>query len=144
MRDWGSPADGGRQRPGDLLQLSVLWPSAGTCVVTVYGEVDLFTVPVLEAGLREQLDTAPAHLILNLERVEFLAASGLRCMLDTRERARREARTALYLSGLANPVVARPLTVTALCDQFDAYLTLSDALRAVTDAAEGDQLAAVN
>ena len=47
-----------------LLGLTVEHPAVGVCVVTVDGELDMVTAPLLEACLSEQLATDPRHLIL--------------------------------------------------------------------------------
>ena len=55
----------------ELLALTVKRPASGICVVTVDGELDMLTAPVLEAYLREQLSTDPRHLIVDLQQVSF-------------------------------------------------------------------------
>jgi hypothetical protein len=45
-------------------------------------EVDALTTPLLHICIREQLATAPTHLILDLQPVRFLGCTGLTCLLD--------------------------------------------------------------
>jgi hypothetical protein len=67
------------------LGLRVQHPAVGVCVVVVVGELDLLTAPLLDACVREQLAAAPTNLILDLQAVRFLGASGLSCLLRARE-----------------------------------------------------------
>ncbi|MGH3692810.1 MAG: STAS domain-containing protein [Pseudonocardiaceae bacterium] len=117
--------------PEQVLGLTVRCPSVGVCVVTMDGELDMLTAPLLEACLHQQFAAAPAHLILDLEALRFLGSNGLTCLLWARELADRSTRTQLHLAGLATRVVARALQVTQLQDRFHTYPTLTHALTAV-------------
>jgi len=127
------PADGGEWGTReDLLGLSVQYPAAGVCVVTVDGELDTVSVPLFDACVAEQLAAAPAHLVLDLQPVSFLASTGLTSLLRARELAETTG-TQLHLAGLVTRVVARALHVTELLECFDTYPTVIDALAVVTD-----------
>jgi anti-sigma B factor antagonist len=108
-------------------------PAVGVCVVAVAGELDLLTAPLLDACVREQLAAAPTNLILDLQAVRFLGASGLSCLLRAREGVQQTTGVRLHLAGLVTRAVARSLEVTGLLEQFDTYPCLIDAL---TDAPE--------
>ncbi len=118
------------------LGLSVQHPTVGVCVVAVDGELDMLTAPLLDACVREQLTTAPANLILDLEAVRFLGASGLSCLLQARELAQQTTGVQLHLAGVVTRAVARSLEVTGLLEQFDTYSRLTDALTALTGSTE--------
>jgi anti-sigma B factor antagonist len=115
------------------LGLSVQHPAVGVCVVAVAGELDLLTAPLLDACVREQLAAAPTNLILDLQAVRFLGASGLSCLLRAREGVQQTTGVRLHIAGLVTRAVARSLEVTGLREQFDTYPCLIDAL---TDAPE--------
>jgi anti-sigma B factor antagonist len=115
------------------LGLRVQHPAVGVCVVAVAGELDLLTAPLLDACVREQLAAAPTNLILDLQAVRFLGASGLSCLLRAREGVQQTTGVRLHLAGLVTRAVARSLEVTGLREQFDTYPCLIDAL---TDAPE--------
>ena len=121
--EWGTP-DG-------LLGLTVQHPAAGVCVVTVDGELDTLGAPRLDICVDEQVAAAPAHLVLHLQPVRFLASTGLTSLLRARELAETTG-TQLHLAGLVTRVVARALQVTELLECFDTYPTLTDALTALT------------
>ncbi len=90
------------------------------------------TAPLLEACLRNQLRTTPRHLVVDLQQVQFLSSSGLNCLLSIRDSA-QTATTQLHLAGLVSRPVARPLQVSQLMDQFNTYLTVTDAVAAIID-----------
>lgn len=127
------PADDSALCTSDpLLGLTVRHPAVGVCVVAVAGELDMATAPLLEACLREQLETGPTHLILDLQSVRFMGSNGLNCLLQTHELAQTTG-AQLHLAGLVTRAVARPLEVTQLLDSFNTYPTLTHALAAIAD-----------
>ena len=119
--------------PTRLLGLSVQhYPLVGITVMVVDGELDLLTAPVVEQYLRDQLVAQPAHLILDLESVRFLGASGLSCLLGARELVGARG-SQLHLAGLITSVVQRAVKATGLLGLFSTYPTL---LHAVIDLAD--------
>lgn len=104
--------------------------------MAVAGELDILTASLLEACMHEQLAAVPAHLILDLEAVRFLGASGLSSLLRVHELAQQTPGTRLHLAGMVTRVVARSLEVTGLVGQFDSYPCVTDALAALIDATE--------
>lgn len=119
--------------PAQLFGLTVRRPAVGVCVVAVVGELDMLTASLLEACLREQLAAVPPHLILDLEAVRFLGASGLSCLLLANEHAQQGGGTQLHLAGLVTRVVARSLEVTGLMGKFHNYSCMTDALAALVE-----------
>jgi anti-anti-sigma factor len=113
--------------PAQPLTLSVGNPATGVCVITVEGELDLLTTPLLDACLRQQLATEPSHLIIDLQPLRFLGSTGLNCLIEARGLT-QTTRTRLHLAGLISRVVARPLRITELTALFDTYSTLTEAL----------------
>jgi anti-sigma B factor antagonist len=51
--------------------------SAGECVVTVNGEVDVYTSPTLRERLVEAMDDGCGRLVVSLDGVGFIDSSGL-------------------------------------------------------------------
>jgi anti-sigma B factor antagonist len=115
-----------------LLRLSVQHPAEGIRVVTVDGELDMVTAPLLDRYLDDQLATAPAHLILNLQGVTFMGSSGINSLLRADGLTHLSTRTQLHLAGLTSQAVARPLEITGLLERFDTYPTVTQALGALT------------
>ena len=88
----------------------------GVVTVTVVGEVDTFTAPVLRSSLDTQLEQQPKALVIDLSGVQFLGSAGLAVLVETQKSARsRDVDLRLIATTRA---VTRPLEVTGLIDLF--------------------------
>jgi anti-anti-sigma factor len=65
-------------------------PDGANHTLTVEGELDLATVPVLANSVADRLGARPTNLTLDLSEVTFMDSSGLRLLIELSERARRE------------------------------------------------------
>ena len=65
----------------------VVMPAAAGVVLS--GELDIATVPIAEQELRQAQDEA-RHVLLDVNNLTFIDASGLRMMLEADMRARRD------------------------------------------------------
>jgi anti-sigma B factor antagonist len=114
-RDVSAPSDGGEAPFDDVITLSTSHDD-GTVTVTVVGEVDTFTAPVLRASLDTQLEQQPTELVIDLCGVQFLGSAGLAVLVETQKSARSQD---VGLRLVANTrAVTRPLEVTGLIDLF--------------------------
>jgi anti-sigma B factor antagonist len=59
-------------------------------VLTVEGEVDVYTAPLLRQKLVELADGGPRRIVVNLEPVEFLDSTGLGVLVAALNRMRRQ------------------------------------------------------
>ncbi len=100
----------------DVITLSTSTSDDGTVTVTVVGEVDTFTAPVLRSTLDTQLEQQPKGLVIDLSGVQFLGSAGLAVLVETQKSARsRDVELRLVATTRA---VTRPLEVTGLIDLF--------------------------
>lgn len=97
-------------------------------VLTVDGEVDLATAPALENAIDGVLVDKPAHLIIDLTRVSFLASAGMAALVGAHQRAGETTAIAVVADG---PATSRQLKMTSLDKVFALYATLDEALAAV-------------
>lgn len=115
--------------PAQLLTLSVQhYPTVGIIIVIADGELDTLTAPLLDQRVRQQLAAAPTHLIVDLEPVRMLDASGLSCLLRARTLVHQTPRSQLHLAGLITPPVTHALHLSALRGRFNTYPTLIHAV----------------
>ena len=115
-RDASAPADSNEAPFDDVITLSTSTDDDGTVTVTVVGEVDTFTAPVLRASLDTQLEQQPTALVIDLCGVQFLGSAGLDVLVETQKSARsRDVGLRLVANTRA---VTRPLEVTGLIDLF--------------------------
>ena len=99
---------------------------SGTPVVSVAGEVDLATAPLLERTLLGVADGRTGELIVDLTACSFLDSRGLRALMETRKRFdRSNRRLALVLS---NPNVLKIFQITHLDELFEIHPSLNAAV----------------
>ena len=91
----------------------------GTAVVSVRGEVDLSTAPVLEQTLLGVADDRAHEVIVDLTDCTFLDSQGLRALIATRRRLERSsARLALVVP---DPSVRTIFRITQFEEPFEIY-----------------------
>lgn len=105
------------------------WLDNGVPVVSVTGELDLATAPVLEDSLLAVPDDAAGAVIVDLARCSFIDLRGLRVLLAARERLERSNRPLALVVG--NPNLLRVFKITRVDALFAIYPSL-------TAAAEGN------
>jgi anti-sigma B factor antagonist len=69
--------------PADILGVQVTEHSPETCIVTVTGELDALTAPVLATVLTETLVTVRV-VVVDLDGVQYLASAGLRVLIEAK------------------------------------------------------------
>ncbi|MFH8484986.1 STAS domain-containing protein [Streptomyces longisporoflavus] len=87
-------------------------------VVTVSGELDLDSAPLLRQTLHDALEHAPAGIDLDLGGVDFCDCSVLNVLLHARHRAHRAAQKLVLRAG--SPAVERLLELTGTRPLFTA------------------------
>ena len=100
----------------------------GIAVLKVDGDIDLATVPALEAAIDEALISKPSGLVIDLSEVGFLASAGLQTLVATHNNVSPTAQFAVVANSAAT---SRPIQLTGLDQIFQMYPTLDDALTAV-------------
>lgn len=100
----------------------------GVAVLRVGGDIDLATVPALEAAIDEALVERPTALVIDLSGVDFLASAGLQALVATHNHVSESARFAVVANSAAT---SRPIQLTGLDQIFQLYPTLDEALTAI-------------
>lgn len=113
-------------RASGELQFRVSRPTPDTAVLHVEGEIDMLTASTLDTAVTDELDAAPANLVLDFAAVSFLASSGLAVLVRAASVA-AERHIRLVLVG-TNRAVLRPLQVTGLTELFTIHPSLDVAL----------------
>jgi anti-sigma B factor antagonist len=96
-----------------LFSVAVQQPDPAVMVIHVAGEMDMLTASPLHDRFSQLLATRPQRLIIDLNRVSFLGATGLSVLLSARDIAAQQG-TALQLRGTNRRAVARALAITGL------------------------------
>lgn len=113
---------------GPPLTMATEWPRSGTCLVTLAGELDMDTAPLVADYLREQTSSGAAHLLLDLAGVELIAAAGVNLIVGALHNE-CGIRGQLRIIGLpANKMVTRTLRLTGVDALLPVHPTTDHAL----------------
>lgn len=108
---------GKRTEGGTIIELNVnSRPDGDATLISVSGEVDLSTTPLLRSALVEHLDAGRKSLVLDLSEVGFLDSTGLGMLVSLHRRANDEGGS-LRLTSVQRPV-RRVLQITGLEEVF--------------------------
>ncbi len=94
-------------------------------VVTVSGEVDMLSAPRLAEAISTSLAAAPAALIVDLSKVDFLASAGMTVLVTAQAQVVPPTRFAVVADG---PATSRPLKLMGLDTVLSLYSALDSAL----------------
>lgn len=95
-------------------------------VATVQGSIDSLTAPDLSQVLDDQIEEGRVQMVVNLQGVAYISSAGLRTILRSLKRARREGGD-LRLTGL-QPGVRQVLELSGFTSILQSYETTSDAI----------------
>lgn len=116
-----------------LTVVATVDPGTGAAtVLTVDGEVDMLTTPVLRRRIGEAFNGDPTHLIVDLSGVEFIGSHGLAALLDAQERAGEEGRSLSVVAGTR--AARRPIEISGLAQVLNLCEDLDQAQEAVPSA----------
>jgi anti-sigma B factor antagonist len=104
--------------------------SDGTQIVTVKGEVDLYSARRLRELIwrtKEQADVDPTRVVVDLSEVEFMDTAGLEVLLEEWNSS-RQLDGRMCLVAREGPIT-RLLEVTGLDELFDLYTELDVAIK---------------
>lgn len=97
-----------------------------TAILTVGGEIDLFTAPKLRERLSGTIDEGFASVVVDLEGVGFMDSTGLGTLVGGLKRVKeRDGSMALVCT---NRSVLRILSITGLDRVFPVYGSVQEAL----------------
>jgi anti-sigma B factor antagonist len=95
-------------------------------VLTVEGEIDVYTAPLLRQKLLDLADDGWSRIIVNLEPVEFLDSTGLGVLVAALNRFRRnDGDVELVCS---QPRILRVFEITGLTKVFTIHPSLDDVM----------------
>lgn len=107
-----------------LIDIAVQQRGNGVTVLTVGGEVDMSSAPVLRTTVGQHL-TDGSTLVLDLSRVTFLGSAGLAVLVEAAQQSKSRG-VALRIVAVAR-AVKRPLEATGLGDVFSVFSSVDEA-----------------
>jgi anti-sigma B factor antagonist len=96
-----------------------------TVVLSVHGDVDALTAPLLSDAIASAFADKPSALIVDLSAVDFMASSGMTVLMTTRELVAPTAWFGVVADGSGT---SRPLTLMGLDTVVGLHRTLDEAL----------------
>lgn len=108
MRKADRPSDGGALSSRELEFRVSSERSNGSCVVRVWGEIDLYAAPRLENELEDAIRSGAEHVLVDLSEVPFIDSNALAVLLGA---ARKVGRENFALTGV-QPQISRVLLTT--------------------------------
>lgn len=100
-----------------------------TAILTIQGEVDVYTAPRLREEIHRRLDAGDNKIVVDLTDVAYMDSTGLGVLIGALKRA-RESRGELIVAS-PNARISRILDVTGLNRIFNVQPQVSDALNAL-------------
>ncbi|MFC4531000.1 STAS domain-containing protein [Sphaerisporangium dianthi] len=95
---------------------------AGHAILTVVGEIDLYTAPRLQAEFSRLLETGPDRVVIDMSGVEFCDSTGMNVLLSALKRMRERGGVLEVAS--PRPAVRKILQVTGLDSVFTVHDTI--------------------
>ena len=99
------------------------------CVVTLTGEVDVYTAPALRVRLIEAVESDCRAIIVDMTGVEFIDSSGLGVLVSILKRVSEKGSTMTIVSD--REVVLKVFRITGLDRVFPIVPTLAEATRSL-------------
>jgi anti-sigma B factor antagonist len=99
---------------------------ANVCVMTLTGEVDVYTAPRLKERLAEEVDGGCEHIVVDLAGVEFMDSSGLGALVSGLRRIKERDGTIRLAS--ARDAIVKVFRITGLDKVFPMFEQVDDAL----------------
>ncbi len=95
---------------------------AGHAILTVVGEIDLYTAPRLQTEFTRLLETGPDRVVIDMSGVEFCDSTGMNVLLSALKRMRE--RGGILEVASPRPAVRKILQVTGLDSVFTVHDTI--------------------
>lgn len=108
------------------LRVETEWPSTSTIVVSVFGELDLYTVPELAAALAEALAAQARCVVVDLTSATFFDSAALLALVSFRHELAPQSERELAVVS-PNPAVTKVFTITGLDRLFAIVQTRAEA-----------------
>jgi anti-sigma B factor antagonist len=95
------------------------------CVLTLDGEVDVYTAPMLKEQLVAAIEEGCSNLLVDLERVSFIDSSGLGVLVSALRRSRERGGSVRILCTRDN--ILKIFSITGLDKVFPIFSDVSEA-----------------
>jgi anti-anti-sigma factor len=101
----------------------------GACVLSIEGELDLYTEPVFQRALAAALEDRPARLVVDLTKCTLIDSTGLGALLKANKRFSDGSNVHIAVA-CPDPTIRKVFEITALNRIFGLHETRAAALDA--------------
>ena len=122
----------GAAPPRQLLTVGVERANGDISIISLSGELDLATIPALEAKLFEEVGSRTA-VIVDLTRLTFIDSSGIGLLIKAYRAKEDSARAELHTVIAGRSQVERVFRLAGIDRALPVHLDLSDALALLGD-----------
>jgi anti-sigma B factor antagonist len=99
----------------------------GACVLSIEGELDLYTVPLLQRALAASLEDGPTRLVVDLTKCTLIDSTGLGALLKANKRFSDGSNVHIAVA-CPDPSIRKVFEITALNRIFALHETRAAAL----------------
>jgi anti-anti-sigma factor len=100
--------------------------ASGVDVVTVHGELDMVTAPLLTTRVKKLYDDGAVSVVVDLDGVSFLSSAGLAALVHSQEEAVRLRRDWAVVTEQRSTL--RTIEITGLAEQLAPYDSIGTVL----------------
>lgn len=100
----------------------------GTKILTVAGEIDVYTAPQFKEAVNGIIAGGQKHLVIDMSDVTYMDSSGFGTLLSATRRLRPQGGTINLVK--CNSSIDRILRITRLNTVFNTYESIDDAIKA--------------
>jgi len=100
----------------------------GTKILSVEGEIDVYTAPQFKDAVNKVLAEGQKHLIINMAGITYMDSSGFGTLLSATKRLRPQGGTVSMVK--CNRAIDRILKITKLNTVFATYDSVAEAISA--------------
>jgi anti-sigma B factor antagonist len=101
----------------------------GIGIISLDGEVDVYTAPKLKSRLVDLVDEGKYNIIINLQKVEFMDSSGLGVLVGGLKRVKSHQGSIILVCTQEN--ILKIFKITGLVKVFPIFSTEEEALQSI-------------
>ena len=111
------------------MHVETRYPRDGVAVLTVSGELDVYSSPYFRETIQELLDRGVLRLLMDLNRVEYMDSTALGVLIGT---LRRVSERGGHLAVVCDTIrIRRIFEITGLARVFDMHATEEEVLQSL-------------
>jgi len=99
----------------------------GVSVLSLQGEIDVYTAPRMRQAIVDLIDAGSTHIVIDMERVDFLDSTGLGVLVEGLRMIRPRGGSISIV--VTQDKIVKVFDITGLNKEFSIHGTLEEALQ---------------